>query len=114
MAFFSFEHYPFEPCKVQWSSLYDEAELVTHIAEIWRQDGVPANVPLFITESNLSWNSSEAFVDTSVRYGWRITLAHSYRTVARAFLTFITCLSGSAADATARSGRSGCFPPTAI
>ncbi|MGC2720496.1 MAG: discoidin domain-containing protein [Candidatus Acidiferrales bacterium] len=64
LAFFSFEHYPFEPCKVQWSSLYDEATLVTHIAQIWRQDGVPENVPLFITESNLSWNSSEAFVDT--------------------------------------------------
>ncbi len=64
LAFFSFEHYPFEPCKVQWSSLYDEADLVTHIADVWRQDGVPANVPLFITESNLSWNSSEAFVDT--------------------------------------------------
>lgn len=64
LAFFSFEHYPYEPCKVQWSSLYDEANLVTHIAEIWRHDGVPANVPMFITESNLSWNSSEAFVDT--------------------------------------------------
>jgi hypothetical protein len=64
LAFFSFEHYPFEPCKVEWSSLYDEATLVTHIAEIWRQDGVPPEVPLFITESNLSWNQSEAFVDT--------------------------------------------------
>ena len=64
LAFFSFEHYPFEPCKVEWSSLYDEATLVTHIADIWRQDGVPPEVPLFITESNLSWNQSEAFVDT--------------------------------------------------
>ncbi len=64
LAFFSFEHYPYEPCKVQWSSLYDEATLVTHIADVWRQDGVPADIPMFITESNLSWNSSEAFVDT--------------------------------------------------
>src|SRR5580692_706373 len=64
LAFFSFEHYPFEPCKVEWSSLYDEATLVTHIADVWHQDGVPADVPLFITESNLSWNQSEAFVDT--------------------------------------------------
>jgi len=30
---------------------------------IWREDGVPENVPLLITESNLSWQSSEAFVD---------------------------------------------------
>ncbi len=36
---------------------------MTHIMEVWRQDGVPANVPLFITESNISWQSSEAFVD---------------------------------------------------
>jgi hypothetical protein len=26
-------------------------------------DGVPASVPLFITESNLSWNTGESFVD---------------------------------------------------
>jgi hypothetical protein len=63
LAFFSFEHYPMEPCKIQWSNLYDEANLVTHIAQVWRQDGVPANVPLFITESNISWQSEEAFVD---------------------------------------------------
>jgi hypothetical protein len=52
-----------EPGKIQWSSLYDEANLVTQIMKIWRADGVPANVPLFITESNISWQSSEAFVD---------------------------------------------------
>ena len=63
LAFFSFEHYPMEPGKIQWSSLYDEATLVTQIMRIWRADGVPANVPLFITESNISWQSSEAFVD---------------------------------------------------
>ncbi len=63
LAFFSFEHYPIEPGKIAWSSLYDEATLVTHILEVWRQDGVPATVPLFITESNISWQSSEAFVD---------------------------------------------------
>jgi hypothetical protein len=63
LAFFSFEHYPIEPGKIAWSSLYDEPTLVTHIMQVWRQDGVPANVPLFITESNISWQSSEAFVD---------------------------------------------------
>ena len=31
--------------------------------KIWRQDGVPANVPLLITECNLSWVDSEAFPD---------------------------------------------------
>jgi hypothetical protein len=63
LAFFSFEHYPMEPCKIPWSSLYDEANLVTHIAHVWREDGVPANVPLFITESNIAWQSEEAYVD---------------------------------------------------
>jgi hypothetical protein len=30
---------------------------------VWREDGVPANVPFFITESNLSSASSEAYMD---------------------------------------------------
>jgi hypothetical protein len=63
LAFFSFEHYPMEPGKIQWSNLYQEADLVTGIMRIWREDGVPESVPLLITESNLSWQSSEAFVD---------------------------------------------------
>ena len=63
LAFFSFEHYPYTPGKIQWSDLYDEAKLVTGIMQVWRGDGVPANVPLLITESNLSWVDSEAFPD---------------------------------------------------
>jgi len=63
LAFFSFEHYPMEPCKIPWSSLYDEANLVTHITQVWREDGVPANIPMFITESNIAWQSEEAYVD---------------------------------------------------
>jgi hypothetical protein len=63
LAFFPFEHYPYEPCKIQWSSLYDEPELVTHIMQVWRDDGVPPNVPMMITESNLTWNTGESSVD---------------------------------------------------
>jgi hypothetical protein len=63
LAFFSFEHYPIDPGKIAWSSLYDEARLVTHIMQVWREDGVPANVPLFITESNLSSQYSESYLD---------------------------------------------------
>lgn len=62
LAFFSFEHYPVEPCKVTWSSLYDEASLVTNILHVWREDGLPAGVPAFITESNIAWETSESFV----------------------------------------------------
>jgi hypothetical protein len=63
LAFFPYEHYPIEPGKIAWSSLYDEPYLVTHIIDVWRQDGVPPNVPQMITESNISWVDSEAFVD---------------------------------------------------
>ena len=63
LAFYPFEHYPFVPCTVQWSSLYDEPVLISHIMEIWREDGVPQNVPMFVTETNLSWESGESFPD---------------------------------------------------
>ena len=63
LSFFSFEHYPYDPCRIPWGSLYDEPTLVTHIMDVWRQDGVPENVPLFITESNLSSAASETYMD---------------------------------------------------
>ncbi len=63
LAFFSFEHYPYDPCRIPWGSLYDEPTLVSHIMQVWREDGVPANVPLFITESNLSSAASETYMD---------------------------------------------------
>jgi hypothetical protein len=63
LAFFSFEHYPYTPCKIPWSSLYDEPKLMSHIMQVWRQDGLPANVPMFITESNLSSSTGETYED---------------------------------------------------
>jgi hypothetical protein len=63
LAFMSFEHYPYEPCKIQWSSLYDEPTLMSHILQVWRDDGLPANVPMFITESNIAWSTGESSVD---------------------------------------------------
>ena len=63
LAFFSFEHYPYEPCKSQWGSLYDEPALVSGIMQVWRDDGVPPNVPMLITESNISSADSENSVD---------------------------------------------------
>src|SRR5207245_3394809 len=41
----------------------DEPELVSHIMHVWHEDGVPENVPLLITESNLSSAASEANQD---------------------------------------------------
>jgi hypothetical protein len=63
LAFFSFEHYPYAPCLIPWGSLYDEPELVSHIMQVWRDDGLPANIPMLITESNLSSAASEASLD---------------------------------------------------
>jgi F5/8 type C domain len=63
LAFFSFEHYPYEPCKISWNSLYDEPQLMSHILQVWRDDGLPPDVPMFVTESNDTWNTGESSVD---------------------------------------------------
>jgi hypothetical protein len=63
LAFFSFEHYPFDPCRTPWGVLYDEPELVSHIMQVWHEDGVPADMPMFITEGNLSSGASETYQD---------------------------------------------------
>jgi F5/8 type C domain-containing protein len=54
LAFVSFEHYPFERCDITWKTLYKEPQLTKHILQVWRDDGVPKNVPLMITEDHLS------------------------------------------------------------
>jgi len=63
LAFFSFEHYPYDPCKTPWGVLYDEPELVGHIVQVWHEDGIPEDMPMFITEGNLSSSSSETYQD---------------------------------------------------
>src|SRR5579863_2640282 len=63
LAFFSFEHYPFDPCKTPWGMLYEEPELVSHIMQVWHDDGVPVDLPMFITEGNLSSGASETYQD---------------------------------------------------
>lgn len=57
----TFEHYPFDPCNIQWSNLYYEPLAVQHIMEVWRKDGLPPDVPMQITESNLAY-------DTAIEY----------------------------------------------
>src|SRR3984957_19506542 len=63
LAFFSFEHYPYDPCRTPWGMLYDEPELVSHIMQVWHNDGIPADMPMFITEGNLSSGASETYED---------------------------------------------------
>jgi hypothetical protein len=57
----SFEHYPYDGCDTPWERLYQEPELITHIMQVWRDDGLPPNVPLLDTETND--HGGEAAVD---------------------------------------------------
>jgi hypothetical protein len=63
LSFVSFEHYPFAPCEIIWSDLYHEPELTKNILQVWRADGVPAAIPLMITESNVSWGLTQPMAD---------------------------------------------------
>ncbi|MGO9338300.1 MAG: discoidin domain-containing protein [Terracidiphilus sp.] len=63
LAFVSFEHYPLDPCAINWTDLYREPQLVKGTLDAWRDDGVPADVPLFNTESNVSWSLTDPMQD---------------------------------------------------
>ncbi len=63
LSFVSYEHYPFPPCEVNWDDLYREPQLVSGIANNWREDGVPAEIPLMITESGISWALTDPMQD---------------------------------------------------
>jgi hypothetical protein len=54
LAFMSFEHYPYTPCQSKWEDLYREPQLITHIIDVWRHDGLPPHVPMLMTEGNIS------------------------------------------------------------
>jgi F5/8 type C domain len=63
LSFVSFEHYPIPPCDVNWSDLYREPQWTSTVLRAWREDGVPQNIPLMNTESNLSWELTEPMQD---------------------------------------------------
>ncbi|MGH9503973.1 MAG: discoidin domain-containing protein [Terriglobales bacterium] len=52
LAFMSFEHYPYDGCETPWKNIYQEPQLLTHIMQVWRDDGLPPEVPLLDTETN--------------------------------------------------------------
>jgi len=37
--------------------------LIGHILQVWREDGLPPEIPVFITELNIAWATGESFVD---------------------------------------------------
>jgi len=67
LAFMSFEHYPYSGdaagtnCDTPWKDIYREPELITHIMQVWRDDGLPAGIPLLDAETNA--HGGEAAVD---------------------------------------------------
>src|SRR6185312_5912632 len=62
LSFFSFEHYPFASCNngAGESNLLREPELISNIVSVWRGDGLPAGLPIFVTETNYSQNETDA------------------------------------------------------
>jgi F5/8 type C domain len=63
LAFVSFEHYPFDPCSVNWADLYREPELTRSCLQALRDDGLPDGIPLMNTESNVSWEMTPYMSD---------------------------------------------------
>jgi hypothetical protein len=63
LAFVSFEHYPLDPCVINWSDLYREPQFVKATLSAWRDDGVPSDIPFFNTESNVSWSLTDPMQD---------------------------------------------------
>jgi len=54
-TFFSFEHYPFmeKENTASWNDLYLEPGFVSHVVQAWKDNGLPANLPFFMTEGNM-------------------------------------------------------------
>jgi len=59
----TFEHYPLDPCHLTWNDLHQEPALVRGIVKVWRDDGLPENVPMQITESNLAFDTADQYME---------------------------------------------------
>jgi len=75
LSFMSFEHYPFmvnggSPPD-EWDTLYLEPGIMKHVLHMWREDGVPAGVPLVISESGITaGHSSKGYLGVTGRAIW--------------------------------------------
>ncbi len=54
-TFFSFEHYPFmgKNETASWNDLFLEPGYVHHVVQAWKDNGLPPNLPFFMTEGNM-------------------------------------------------------------
>ncbi|MDP9024056.1 MAG: discoidin domain-containing protein [Candidatus Eremiobacteraeota bacterium] len=57
LGFMSFEHYPFDGCEhgsKLTRDLLQEPAIMARVIAAWRGDGLPASVPMYVTEANFS------------------------------------------------------------
>jgi hypothetical protein len=66
-TFFSFEHYPYQDRPTySWADLYPEPEYVHHIVQVWKDDGLPPNIPFFMTEGNIGGGAGPSTVKSAL------------------------------------------------
>jgi len=73
LAFMSFEHYPLDNGSGpdEWDTLYFEPGIMKHVLQMWRDDGVPKDVPLIISESGITaGHSSHGYLGVTGRAIW--------------------------------------------
>ena len=63
LGFLSFEHYPFDPCPLPWKALLQEPALINGILQTWVADGLPAGLPVYVSEYNLSFDDTKMMPD---------------------------------------------------
>ncbi len=69
-TFFSFEHYPYQDRRsYSWADLYPEPEYVKHIVQVWKDNGVPSNIPFFMTEGNIGGGAPPSTVKSALWLG---------------------------------------------
>jgi F5/8 type C domain len=66
-TFFSFEHYPYQDKPTySWADLYPEPGYVSHIVQVWKDNGLPANIPFFMTEGNIGGGAGPSTVKSAL------------------------------------------------
>jgi F5/8 type C domain len=66
-TFFSFEHYPYQDRPTySWADLYPEPSYVSHIVQVWKDNGLPANIPFFMTEGNIGGGAPPSTVKSGL------------------------------------------------
>ncbi len=66
-TFFSFEHYPYQDKPTySWADLYPEPGYVSHIVQVWKDNGLPPNIPFFMTEGNIGGGAGPSSVKSAL------------------------------------------------